>query len=127
METLLSVLQAQLEILQPLAPEVTTLLRQYSQEGFVSSGQDICFTLSDTLKSGELLWSRFAHAVVRLDDQIAVNIVQTFRFSGGITYAFMSLVEGHLLDKLWPDLSIAEKYSVRDQLDIILEKLHPRI
>lgn len=42
---------------------------------------------------------------------------------GGITYAFMSLVEGSSLDKFWPDLSIAEKYSVRDQLDIILENL----
>lgn len=38
-------------------------------------------------------------------------------------YYFMSLVEGSPLDKLWPDLSETEKCSVRDQLDIILEKL----
>ena len=42
---------------------------------------------------------------------------------GGMTYAFMSLAKGRSLDKLWPDLSNDEKYSIRDQLDIILGKL----
>ncbi|KAK2808782.1 hypothetical protein FQN50_004455 [Emmonsiellopsis sp. PD_5] len=140
---LLSVAQGQPEILRPLAPEVTALLQQYSEQ------DDISFALSNALKSGKVLWSHFARAVVQLDDRIVVKLghnisptdadmtahIQSHSADipvpqplgvlslGGITYAFMSLMKGHPLDRLWPGLSNAEKCSVRDQLDVILEKL----
>ncbi|PGH19316.1 hypothetical protein AJ80_04069 [Polytolypa hystricis UAMH7299] len=148
-EDLLSVPQGQLKILQPLAPEVTALLQQYSEQESKPSGHDICSALLRALQSGKVLWSHFARAVVQLDDRIVVKLGPNISlteanmtahiqmhsadipvpqplgvlFLGGITYAFMSLIEGRPLDKLWPDLSNAEKCSVRDQLDIILEKL----
>lgn len=148
-EDLLSVPQGQPEILRPLALEVTALLQQYSEQGCKPSGHGTCSALSGALKSGKVLWSHFARAVVQLDDRIAVKLGPNISLTdadmtahiqrhsaeipvpqplgvlslGGITYAFMSLIEGRSLDKLWPDLSNAEKFSVRDQLDIILEKL----
>ena len=42
---------------------------------------------------------------------------------GSMTYAFMTLIEGHSLDGLWQNLSNTEKCSVRDQLNVLSEKL----
>ncbi|KKZ61650.1 hypothetical protein EMCG_03835 [[Emmonsia] crescens] len=146
---MLSISQGQPEILQPLAPQVTALLQQYSYQGCKLTGHDICSALSGALKSGKVLWSHFARAVVQLDEQIIVKLGPNISLIdanmtahirkhsadipvpqplgtlslGGKVYSFMSLMEGRPLDKLWPDLSSTDKFSVRDQLDAILEKL----
>lgn len=146
---LLSVPQAQPEILRPLAPEVASLLRQYSGGECETSGHSISSALSDALKSGKVIWSHFARAVVQLDHRVVVKLGPNLSLTdadmtahiqmnstdipvplplgvlalGGITYAFMRLIDGCPLDKLWPGLTDVEKCSVRDQLDIILEKL----
>ncbi|PGG95039.1 hypothetical protein AJ80_10036 [Polytolypa hystricis UAMH7299] len=148
-EDLLSVPQGQPEILQPLAPEVTALLQQYSYPGSKLTGHDICSALSSALKSGKVLWSHFARAVVQLDEQIVVKLgpnislidanmtAHILKHSaeipvpqplgvlslGGKVYAFMSLIEGRSLEQLWPGLSSTDKCSVQDQLDAILENL----
>ncbi|EAS37320.3 uncharacterized protein CIMG_02674 [Coccidioides immitis RS] len=146
---LLSVPQAQLEILRPLAPEVTALLRRFSEEEGDPSDHGINSALSKALKGGEVIWSHFARAVVQLDHRVVVKLGPNISLTdadmtthiqrnstdipvprplgvlslGGITYAFMRRIDGCSLDKLWPDLTDVEKCSVRDQLDFILEKL----
>ncbi|EER43101.1 conserved hypothetical protein [Histoplasma capsulatum H143] len=148
-EDMLSIPQGQPEILQPLAPEVTALLQQYSYQGCKLTGHDIRSALSGALKSGKVLWSHFARAVVQLDERIVVkfgpnislidaNMTAHIREHsedipvpqplgilalGGKVYAFMSLIDGRPLDKLWPDLSNTDKCSIRDQLEAILENL----
>ncbi|OJD12523.1 hypothetical protein ACJ73_09337 [Blastomyces percursus] len=119
---LLSVPQAQLKILRPLAPEVTVLLRQYSEGEGDLSNHDINSALSKALKDGEVIWIHFARAVVNSTD-IPVPQSLGVLSVGGITYAFMHRIDGCSLDKLWPELTNAEKRSVQDQLEFILEKL----
>ncbi|KMU77151.1 hypothetical protein CISG_06188 [Coccidioides immitis RMSCC 3703] len=71
---LLSVPQAQLEILRPLAPEVTALLRRFSEEEGDPSDHGINSALSKALKGGEVIWSHFARAVVQLDHRVVVKL-----------------------------------------------------
>lgn len=148
-DDLLLVPQAQPEVIRPLAPEVVELLRQYSGKECEPSGHGISYALSDALKSGKVIWSHFARAVVQLDHRVVVKLGPNISITdadmtahiqknspdipvplplgvlslGGMTYAFMRLIDGCSLDKLWPDLTDFEKCSVRDQLDLILEKL----
>ncbi|KLJ05433.1 hypothetical protein EMPG_11079 [Blastomyces silverae] len=143
-DDLLSVPQAQPVILHRLAPEVAALLQQHSGEEYgVSSA------LSNALKNGTVIWSHFARAVVQLNHHVVVKLGPNISLTdadmtahiqshstdipvpqslgvlslGGITYSFMRRINGCSLDKLWPDLTDIEKCSVRDQLDLILEKL----
>ncbi|PGG97453.1 hypothetical protein GX51_07316 [Blastomyces parvus] len=148
-DDLLSVPQAQPVILRPLAPEVVALLQQHSGEEYDPSGHGVSSALSNALKNGTVIWSHFARAVVQLDHRVVVKLgpnisltdadmtahIQSYSTDipvplplgvlslGGITYAFMRRIDGCSLDKLWPDLTDIEKCSVRDQLDLILEKL----
>ncbi|PGH15817.1 hypothetical protein AJ79_02198 [Helicocarpus griseus UAMH5409] len=147
---LLSVRQGQaVNTLRPLAPEVTALLQQSFEQEVEQGDYDICSALSGALRRGKLIWSHFARAVVQLDTSIVVKLGHNLSLTSGdmtahirrhstdipvpqplgvisvgdMTYEFMSLIEGRPLDKLWPELSNAEKCSVRDQLDIILTQL----
>jgi aminoglycoside phosphotransferase (APT) family kinase protein len=124
-------------------------LQKYATPGCEADDHDIAASLSAALRSGKVVWTHFARAVVQLDDRIAVKLGPKISLTdadmsahirrhsvdipvpqplgvlslGGMTYAFMTLIEGCSLDKLWPDLSNAEKCSVRDQLDAVLGKL----
>ena len=121
-EDIFSIPQGQPEILRPLAPEVNALLQLYSKQDCEPSSR----ALSRTLKSGNVIWNHFARAVVQLDDHIAVKLGPDISLTdaymtahiqkhsadilvpqplgtlsvGGITYAFMTLIEGSSLDKL---------------------------
>lgn len=129
----------------PLAPEVTALSQRYYGKTCELTSHSICSALSGALENGQAAWGHFARGVVQLDEQIVVKFgpnisstdaeitahirkysmeIQVPQFLGmlsvgGTTYAFTSLIEGCPLEKLWPDLSNADKSSVRDQLDVI--------
>lgn len=143
---MISVPEGQPKILRPRAPEVTALLQRYSELGCEPSSRG---SLSRSLKSGRVIWCHFARAVVQLDDRIVVKLGSNLSLTdadmtahirshsadipvphplgalsiGGMTYAFMTLIEGRSLDGLWQDLSNTEKCSVRGQLNVLLENL----
>ncbi|KAM5465351.1 hypothetical protein MauCBS54593_006597 [Microsporum audouinii] len=146
---LISVSQNQPEIRFPLAPEVMSLLQQHSEQRCELDGDGICSALSSALKAGTAVWSHFARAVIQIDDHIVVKVGSNITLTdanitdhiqrhtsdipvprplgvlsiGSMTYAFMTLIEGCPLDKVWPDLSSVEKSSIRDQLSVIIKKL----
>ncbi|EFR03070.1 hypothetical protein MGYG_06068 [Nannizzia gypsea CBS 118893] len=73
-EELLSVPQAQPNIRFPLAPEVTSLLQKYAEQGCELTDDGTCSALSKALKNGTVIWSHFSRAVVQLDERIVVKI-----------------------------------------------------
>lgn len=96
-----------------------------------------------------MLWGHFSRAVIQLDEKTVVkfghnllstdaditahiqslsNEIPVPRPLGAIsigktTYMFMTLIEGSPLDKLWSSISTEDKFSIRDQLDIIMKNL----
>ncbi|OAT14466.1 hypothetical protein BDBG_09484 [Blastomyces gilchristii SLH14081] len=139
---MLAIPQGQPEILQPLAPEVIALLQQYSYQGCKLTGHGIYSTLNGALKSGKgALVQLDEHLIVRLGSNISLtdtNITAPIRKHaadipvpqpldmlclGGKVYAFMNPIEGRYLDKLWPDLSSTDRFSIQDQLDARFENL----
>ncbi|OAX80256.1 hypothetical protein ACJ72_05416 [Emergomyces africanus] len=125
-------------ILRRLTPDVAALLQQHSREEYEPSGHGVSSALSNALKNVVQLDHR---VVVKLGPNISLTDVDMTahiqRYStdiplplplgvlslGGIIYTFMRRIDGCSLDKLWPDLTDIEKCSVRDQLNLILEKL----
>ncbi|EEQ87864.1 uncharacterized protein BDCG_02984 [Blastomyces dermatitidis ER-3] len=123
------------------------------QDCLSSSNHDdqlaVRLALSRALQNGKVLWGHFSRAVIQLDERIVVKLGHNLLLTdaditayiqslskdipvphplgaisiGKTTYMFMTFIEGSSLDKLWSSLSTEEKFSIRDQLDVILEKL----
>ncbi|KKZ66518.1 hypothetical protein EMCG_07762 [[Emmonsia] crescens] len=115
---------------RPLAPQVQQLLGGGQDSLSISSG------LLQALPKGKVLWEHFLPAS-NYRYRISMLLTTYGKVSRDIpapqplgamsigkrTYIFMTFVEGTTLDTQWDSLSNEEKCSVRDQLDIIMEKL----
>lgn len=137
-------------ILRPLAPEVNAVLQLYNREQDCNSSDDtIRSALSHALQNGKILWEHFGRAVVQLNEKIVVKLGPDLRLTesditdhiqkhsndvpipqplgalsiGNRTYIFMTLITGSPLGKLWPSLSDDEKFSIQDQLNVIMGAL----
>lgn len=122
----------------------------WEQDGLSTDGQlAICSALSRALQNGKVLWGHFSRAVVQLDERTVIKFGHNLLLNdidmieyiqkvsrdipapqplgaisiGKTTYLFMTFIKGSPLDKLWPSLAGEEKFSIQDQLDIILERL----
>ncbi|KAL8858216.1 MAG: hypothetical protein Q9178_005228 [Gyalolechia marmorata] len=140
------------EIIFPLSETVHHLLGTKSGED-VRTSCNLLTSLSRVVQSGQVLWQSETcrnNAVVKCNSEVVVKIVPDMQdyteFStlqyiannmreipspmplglikmSGLSYMFMSFIEGITLEKAWLNMIPTQKQSVTEQLDNILAKM----